>query len=114
MKSRTPAANTSPVHYHVELLDVHAHLFRVTLTVPQPAATQALRLPVWIPGSYLVREFAKHLQKLEARQGSKRVPVQQRDKAGWEITCTPGTPLQVQYEVYAFDASVRTRSEEHV
>ena len=55
-----------------------------------------------------MREFAKHLQRLDARQGSKRVPVQQQDKATWEVTCTPGTPLQVQYEVYAFDASVRT------
>ena len=109
MKPRaTAAATTAPVHYLVELLDVHAHLFRVTLTVPTPAAQQVLRLPVWIPGSYLVREFAKHLQRLDARQGSKRVPVQQQDKATWEVTCTPGTPLQVQYEVYAFDASVRT------
>jgi predicted metalloprotease with PDZ domain len=92
----------------VEVLDLHAHLFRVTLTVPSPAATQTLRLPVWIPGSYLVREFAKHLQNLEARQSGKRVAVLQTDKAGWEVRCTPGTPLQVQYEVYAFDNSVRT------
>jgi predicted metalloprotease with PDZ domain len=96
------------VHYQVEVLDLHAHLFRVTLTVPSPAATQTLRLPVWIPGSYLVREFAKHLQNLEARQSGKRVAVLQTDKAGWEVRCTPGTPLQVQYEVYAFDNSVRT------
>jgi predicted metalloprotease with PDZ domain len=96
------------VHYQVEVLDLHAHLFRVTLTIPSPAATQTLRLPVWIPGSYLVREFAKHLQNLEARQSGKRVAVLQTDKAGWEVRCTPGTPLQVQYEVYAFDNSVRT------
>ncbi|OYQ39148.1 peptidase M61 [Rhodoferax sp. TH121] len=108
MKSRTSTNTTAPVHYQVELLDVQAHLFRVTLTVPAPTAQQTLRLPVWIPGSYLVREFAKHLQKLDARQGTKRVAVQQHDKATWEVACTPGTPLQVQYEVYAFDASVRT------
>ncbi|TAH12907.1 MAG: M61 family peptidase [Curvibacter sp.] len=106
--SATTATATAPVHYQVEVLDLHAHLFRVTLTVPSPAATQTLRLPVWIPGSYLVREFAKHLQNLEARQSGKRVAVLQTDKAGWELRCTPGTPLQVQYEVYAFDNSVRT------
>jgi len=108
MKPSATAAPTAPVHYQVEVLDLHAHLFRVTLTVPSPAATQTLRLPVWIPGSYLVREFAKHLQNLEARQSGKRVAVLQTDKAGWEVRCTPGTPLQVQYEVYAFDNSVRT------
>ncbi|MDZ7918842.1 peptidase M61 [Rhodoferax sp.] len=108
MKSRTSTATVAPVHYQVEVLDVHAHLFRVTLTVPTPAATQTLRLPVWIPGSYLVREFAKHLQKLEVRQAGKRMAVLQHDKATWEVSCTPGTPLEVQYEVYAFDNSVRT------
>jgi hypothetical protein len=57
-----------PVHYRVEIGDLHAHLFRVTLTIAQPEALQRVSLPVWIPGSYLVREFSKNLQKLEARQ----------------------------------------------
>ena len=50
------------IHYTVEAADLHAHLFRVTLTIPEPQATQTVSLPVWIPGSYLVREFAKNLQ----------------------------------------------------
>ena len=45
---------------------LHAHQFRVTLTVPEPAEEQLLSLPVWIPGSYLVREFARHLSALTA------------------------------------------------
>jgi predicted metalloprotease with PDZ domain len=51
-RGRLPA-----LHYAVEAASVHAHLFRVTLTVAQPAAQQQVSLPVWIPGSYLVREF---------------------------------------------------------
>ena len=47
--------------------DARAHRFRVTLSVPQPAAELRLSLPVWIPGSYLVREFARHLSGLKAR-----------------------------------------------
>ncbi len=47
------------IHYTVEAANLHAHLFKVTLTVPQPAAQQTVSLPVWIPGSYLVREFSK-------------------------------------------------------
>jgi predicted metalloprotease with PDZ domain len=39
------------ISYRIELHDLQAHLFRVVLTVPQPAAAQRLSLPVWIPGS---------------------------------------------------------------
>jgi len=96
------------VHYTVEVADLHAHLFGVTLTVTAPVESQTLRLPVWIPGSYLVREFAKNLQNLTCRQGKRAVAFQQLDKATWSVDCVPGKPLVVQYEVYANDASVRT------
>lgn len=109
MPSRRPAAPTvCAVHYQVELADLHAHLFRVTLTVAQPAARQHVALPVWIPGSYLVREFSKNLQRLQARQGRWTLTPQQQDKCSWQIDCQPGQPLTLSYEVYAFDNSVRT------
>ena len=98
----------SHIHYTVEAADLHAHLFKVTLTIAQPAATQTVSLPVWIPGSYLVREFAKHLQKLTARQGRQAPTVVQVDKCTWQIACGPGQALVLNYEVYAFDNSVRT------
>mgnify|MGYP000879290455 FL=1 len=96
------------IHYRVEVLNLHAHLFGITLTIARPAARQVLRLPVWIPGSYLVREFAKNLQNLHCRQGTKTVPAQQSDKATWMVECGAEQPLEVRYEVYAFDNSVRT------
>jgi predicted metalloprotease with PDZ domain len=65
-------------------------------------------MPVWIPGSYLVREFAKNLQKLNCAQSGKTAPVLQRDKASWLVRCKAGVALTVRYEVYAFDNSVRT------
>ena len=107
-KSLATAAPASSVHYRIEVPDVHSHLFTVQMTVASPASTQTLRLPAWIPGSYLLREFAKHLQQLECRQGGKRIPVTQLDKATWQVSCRAGLPLEVSYEVYAFDASVRT------
>jgi predicted metalloprotease with PDZ domain len=103
----TAARATGP-HYRVEAADPAAHLFQVTLTVAQPEAAQRLSLPAWIPGSYLLREFARHLQKLGARQDGKAVAVQQLDKATWQIDCVPSSPLVLTYEVYAFDNSVRT------
>jgi len=94
--------------YRIELADPAAHRYRVTLTLPAPAAEQDFSLPVWIPGSYLVREFAKHLSGLSARQGSQTLAVEQLDKASWRVRCSGRAALVLSYDVYAFDASVRT------
>jgi predicted metalloprotease with PDZ domain len=105
----SPPAARPPIHFRVEVAHAVAHLFRVTLTIACPAATQRVALPVWIPGSYLVREFAKNLQHLTARQGARTaLPVQQLDKNTWQFECNPAKPLVLNYEVYARDNSVRT------
>jgi predicted metalloprotease with PDZ domain len=95
------------VSYRIEIADRLSHQFRVTLTLREPAAEQGLSLPVWIPGSYLVREFARHLSQLTAVQGSRPVRLQQVDKARWVAHCTARGALRVSYLVYAFDTSVR-------
>jgi len=99
---------TAAVAYKVQVHSLHAHLFSVTLTIAKPAALQRVSLPVWIPGSYLVREFSKSLQRLQARQGVKKVELNQLDKCSWQALCIPGQPLVLTYEIYAFDNSVRT------
>jgi predicted metalloprotease with PDZ domain len=99
---------TAAVAYRVEAADPRAHLYTVTLTIAEPQAPQRVSLPAWIPGSYLVREFARHLQRLAARQDGKPVAVHQLDKASWQVDCVPSSPLVLSYEVYAFDNSVRT------
>jgi predicted metalloprotease with PDZ domain len=96
------------IAYRLEIADAHAHQFRVTLTVPRPAPQQRLSLPVWIPGSYLVREFGRHLSVLQATQGGRTVALAQLDKASWQATTDGRSPLVVSYLVYAFDTSVRT------
>jgi predicted metalloprotease with PDZ domain len=112
MAAKKSSALPAGIHYRVEPADLHAHLFRVTLTIARPAALQQVSLPVWIPGSYLVREFSKNLQKLHARQGTRGVAVQQLDKCSWQIStdasAAPLAPLVLDYEVYALDNSVRT------
>ncbi len=100
--------DTPAIAYRIEIADLHAHLYRVTLTVQAPAAQQRVSLPVWIPGSYLVREFSKNLQQLEAHQGRRAVVCAQRDKNSWELSADPSKPLVLRYQVYANDASVRT------
>ena len=105
---RRAGAEAAGPQYRVALADLQAHLFHVTLTIPAPALGQTLQLPVWIPGSYLVREFAKQLQNLRCAQDGRAVAVQQLDKASWRVDCRADTALTVTYEVYALDPSVRT------
>jgi len=96
------------MHYRIEAADLHAHLYGVTLTISQPAAQQRVSLPVWIAGSYMVREFAKQITGISARQGKRHVAVHQLDKATWALDCEAGTPLTLHYQVHAHDDSVRT------
>jgi len=106
---RKPKANVAtPLTYEVRAHDLHAHLYGVTLTIAQPALGQVVSLPVWIPGSYLVREFARNLQNLTATQGGRSCLLTQLDKCSWQAACVPGKPLTLHYQVYAFDNSVRT------
>ena len=96
------------IHYLIVPVAPEAHRFQVTVQVSDPdPAGQRLWLPVWIPGSYLVREFARHVMSITATDGAGRpVAVTKLDKHRWQ--CAPCTgPLSVTCEVYAWDLSVR-------
>ena len=110
MPTKHPAAPTlaADVHYHVSAHDLHARLFAIELRVQSPAAQQQVALPVWIPGSYLVREFSKNLQGLQATQHGQSVALRQLGKQRWQIDCVAGAPLTLSYQVCAYDNSVRT------
>jgi predicted metalloprotease with PDZ domain len=99
---------TPAIRYRVDVADPNAHLYRVTLRVAGPAPVQRLSLPVWIPGSYMVREFGRHLSRVQAAQGGKARTVDQLDKTTWQVACGGSQALEVTYDVYAFDTSVRT------
>ena len=108
VKSVVAATADTPIRYRVSVADLFGHRFAVTLRIARPAAQQKLSLPVWIPGSYLVREFAKNLLQIEARQGQTKLAVMQLDKCSWQVDCSPRQALELSYEVYAFDRSVRS------
>lgn len=94
-------------HYRIRPARPAAHLFEVQVTLEHPdPAGQRLALPVWIPGSYLVREFARHVVCLKAECGGEPVACEKEDKATWRCAPCKGT-LTVTYEVYAWDLSVR-------
>ena len=108
MSKALAATAPAPVRHDVRVASLHGHRYAVCLTIARPAAMQRVSLPAWIPGSYLIREFARHLLPLHATQGGTARACRQIDKSTWDIDCDPRRPLVLRYEVYAFDASVRT------
>lgn len=98
---------SAPVRYTVTPLNPEAHLFQVQCHIPEPdPAGQVLRLPAWIRGSYLVRDFAKHIEGFSAHCDGQPVAWERIDKAS--LRCEPASgALQLQFRVYAYDNSVR-------
>ncbi|MDR2032619.1 MAG: PDZ domain-containing protein [Azoarcus sp.] len=97
------------IRYAIHPSRPDAHLFEVRCTVPEPAPDgQRFSLPTWIPGSYMIREFARHIVSLKAESGGRAVPLAKRDKHTWQAAKIPrGQALSLIYEVYAWDLSVR-------
>ncbi len=95
------------VLYHVTPEHPREHLYRVRCTVSEPdPAGQVFHLPSWIRGSYLVRDFAKHVLRLQASSEGHDVAIERLDKRS--LRCAPVRgALQLDYQVYAYDESVR-------
>jgi predicted metalloprotease with PDZ domain len=97
-----------PIRYVIVPKNPAAHLFEVTLTLADPDADgQRFMLPVWIPGSYMVREFARNIVTLRAADATgRKLKIDKLDKHTWQAAPTQGA-LTLTYEVYAWDMSVR-------
>ncbi|MBI3561490.1 MAG: M61 family metallopeptidase [Gammaproteobacteria bacterium] len=96
------------IHYRIVPVRPEAHLYAVTCSIQRPAPPgQQLWLPAWIPGSYMIRDFARNIVSLTARCEGKPVKVRKLDKQTWRCEPCSGE-LQIDYEVYAWDLSVRS------
>ncbi len=87
-----------------------SHLFEVELHLEHWSQTTLdLVMPVWTPGSYLIREYARHVQELTAAtEEGTPLPWQKVSKNHWRITTTPAAGVRVRYRVFANDLTVRT------
>jgi predicted metalloprotease with PDZ domain len=98
---------TQPIRYTVIPEQPEAHLYRVTCTVAEPDPSgQQFALPAWIPGSYMIREFARHVVSIRAESRGKPVAIDKLDKHTWRAQPAAGA-LTITCEVYANDQSVR-------
>ena len=103
-------ADLPAIQYTVWPADLHGHRYRVKLHIANPDSDgQVLQMPAWIPGSYLIRDFSKHVESIEAFsvEGAKRkIALERIDNDHWRLPPCNG-PIEVLSTVYAFDTSVR-------
>jgi predicted metalloprotease with PDZ domain len=95
------------VVYQVCPSDPGAHIFTVTCRIEKPdPGGQVFSMPAWIPGSYLIRDYARHVIKVDATVDGLGVAVWKTEKSTWKTAAVDG-PLLISAEIYANDLSVR-------
>ena len=102
--------HTAPkIQYQVAMPQVESHLFEVTLLLSGwNESVLDLKLPVWTPGSYLVREYAKHLQDFSAAGNGCALKWHKKGKNHWQIETAGGSDVVVKYRMFANELTVRT------
>ena len=101
------------IQYTVHAADLDGHRYEVTLRIANPDPTgQVLRMPAWIPGSYLIRDFSKHIETIAAFSilgtVETELPLERIDNDTWKLPAVAAnTVIEVRTLVYAFDTSVR-------
>ena len=98
------------INYNVKMTNPNSHYFEVEMQLSDFKAKELkIKMPVWAPGSYLVREFAKSVNLVRAKDGDgKALKVEKENKNTWVIPTKKIKNLTINYEVYAFELSVRT------
>ena len=98
---------SAKLHYRIRPKDPAAHLFEVSLTVDAPDPSgQVFALPAWIPGSYMIRDYARHVVAIRAEAGGLAVDLKKFDKSSWQAEPVQH-PLTIVADIYAHDPSVR-------
>src|ERR1043165_1773560 len=108
------AAQTTPVDisFTVAMPRPHTHLFDVSVAIKRAAngpQEERLVMPVWTPGSYMVREFARHVQDFAAADAAGQpLKWEKTNKDTWRVVTNGAREWHATYRVYANELSVRT------
>jgi predicted metalloprotease with PDZ domain len=110
-----PSSMAPTITYTLSMPQPHTHYFVVDVHLSglqTPAYRQQgyveVKLPVWTPGSYLIREYAKNVERFEAKSGTQSLPVEKTTKNTWRIRHAGATDVTLTYTVYANELTVRT------
>ena len=98
------------IDYTIWPADLHGHRFQVKLRIESPdPAGQVIQMSSWIPGSYLIRDFSKHIETIAAfsvNQPKQKLELERLNNDQWRLPRIKG-PVEVLATIYAFDSSVR-------
>jgi predicted metalloprotease with PDZ domain len=98
------------IRYTLSFPAPHTHYIEVSAAVPTGGRPDVeLMMAVWTPGSYLVREFSRHVEAVTASSPDSRpLAVEKSDKNRWKVATGGAPTVTVSYRVYAREMSVRT------
>ena len=102
-------ADLPAIQYTVWPADLHGHRYQVKLHIAEPDPEgQVLQMPAWIPGSYLIRDFSKQIESIEAYSvgSKKKLSLERLNNDQWRLPKVSG-PVEVLTTIYAYDSSVR-------
>src|SRR5882672_895748 len=113
VQCQTSSPLSSDVSFTVSMSKPWTHLLEVEMRVQVPANLQVpnetnLLMPVWTPGSYLVREFERHVQDFAADANGRALEWTKVNKNTWRVKTGGARLWRVTYRVYANELSVRT------
>ena len=100
--------NKTAVRYLVDFSNAKNHYVNVVATIPVRAETTELMMAVWTPGSYLVREYARHIDSIEAKSGGKKLEFEKTRKNRWVVQTKGIKSFQLRYRLYCNEMTVRT------
>ncbi|WP_233509678.1 M61 family metallopeptidase [Pedobacter chinensis] len=97
------------IAFEVSFKEPQAHYAEIQMNISGLVKDYVdVKMPVWTPGSYLIREFEKSVEEFKASAGGKAVKVEKVRKNTWRIFSAKAANIKINYRVYAFEISVRT------
>lgn len=97
------------IGFEVSFKEPQAHYAEVQMNISGLAKDYVdVKMPVWTPGSYLVREFEKSVEGFTASASGKKLKVEKVRKNIWRVFSAKANDIKINYRVYAFEISVRT------
>jgi len=102
-------ASPVKISYTVTFPEAQAHYADIEMRIDNiHQNTLTLKMPVWTPGSYLIREYAKNVEIFTASSGDKELSYKKTRKNWWTINTEGANYITIRYNVYCNEISVRT------
>lgn len=96
----------SRINLSLDLANYRSHLIGVDMIINEASHQQKISLPVWTPGSYMIREFSQHIISINAKENEEVIGISKINKNTFMLD-NKHHQIKISYQVYAFDNSIR-------